>query len=373
VILDLPQTDLFQRLERRAVPVMAHLHLTEKCNLECLHCYRIGLPVGGEMNGAEWVRILDEIRAEGALDLTFSGGEPFLHPEWRTVMGEAARMMFRFEIFQNGTVITPQDIEFLAGIGIKELSFSIHGVDDVHDRFVKKSGAFARAWPMVSVAVAAGIKTVVKMSVMRPTFPSIGALAELTREAGAIFAPSYYIIPRFVPGHDEFLAERLTPTEIRECESRYREWTGRAEFSACFDEDDKSKTMCNMGWSRFAIGPLGDLYPCSQVPESVGNVRHTPFRDVWRNSRRLNEIRMQKGKAIEGCSSCGISSKCKYRCMGHFKQSTGHYDKPAPEHCEITAAWFGLDLPAEPVLPAAAGVESSGSRSAEIEMGKVAA
>jgi radical SAM protein with 4Fe4S-binding SPASM domain len=290
------------------------------------------------------MRLLGEIRDEGSIELTFSGGEPLIHPQWRDVVAEAYRLQFRSEIFQNGTIITHADLDFLARCEIKELSFSIHGVAGVHDRFVKKSGAFARAWPMVAASVAAGIKTVVKMSVLRSTLESVGELAELTREAGAIFAPSYYMIPRFVPGHDEFLADRLTPPEIRECEARYREWTGRAEFSACFNEDDTAATMCNMGWSRFAIGPLGDLYPCSQVAESVGNVRHTPFRDVWRNSRRLNEIRMQKGKEIDKCSSCGISSKCKYKCMGHFQQSTGHYDKPAPEHCEITAAWFGLDL-----------------------------
>lgn len=341
MIVEMSREELFNSLERKAIPHMGHLHLTEKCNLECVHCYRIGLPVGGEMTTAEWIRILRELREEGTFQLTFSGGEPLVHRGWREIVAEAHRLMFQYEIFQNGTILTEDDIAFLAANRIQELHFSIHGDAAAHDRFVKMPGAFERAFPKVRKSVEAGIKTIVKMSVMRQNFSSIDALAELCREAGAIFAPSYHITPRFVPGNDGFLADRLTPEEIRECERRYTEWTGRPEFSACMDEDHPE--MCNMGWSRFAIGPLGDLYPCSQVPEAVGNVRRTSFREVWRYSARMNEIRTNKGKELSTCSSCSMLSSCRYRCMGQFKQETGSYHRPAPHHCEVTAAWLGRD------------------------------
>lgn len=338
MIIEESRERLFHRLERKAIPVMGHLHLTEKCNVECLHCYRIGLPVGGEMVTEDWIRILRELHAEGAIQLTYSGGEPFLHRGWREIIRETNRLRFQYEIFTNGTVLRDDDIDFLKEHEIRELHFSIHGVGDIHDQFVRMPGAYAKAMPRVRRAAERGIKTVVKMSVMKPTFESIGDLAAVCRDIGAIFAPSYYITPRHVPGNNGFLAERISADQVREVEQRYTEWTGRPEFSACMDEDYPE--MCNMGWSRFAIGPLGDLYPCSQVPEAVGNIRHTPFREVWRYSSRLNEIRMNKGKELSVCKSCSMVSSCKYRCMGQFMQATGSYETPDPNHCAITAAWL---------------------------------
>lgn len=337
------QDELFQRLERRAVPVMGHLHLTEKCNLACEHCYRIGLPVGGEMTTPEWIRILDELRDAGTLQLTFSGGEPFAHRGWRSIIARAGEHRFRMEVFTNGTLMDDDDVAYLRDQGVSELHFSIHGTPDVHDRFVKQAGAFAKAWPRVETSARLGLKTVVKMSLLKQTLPGLPGLAALCRELGVIFAPSYHIIPRFVPGNDGFLSDRLSMEQIREVEASYTELTGRPELSKMSCEDERYPTMCNMGWSRFAIGPLGDLYPCSQVAESVGNVRNRPFLEVWRNSRRLNELRLGKGKTLETCSSCSMLAACRFRCMGHFQQATGRYDEPAPAHCEITAAWLGLD------------------------------
>lgn len=345
MIVEAQQDALFTDMERRAIPVMGHLHLTEKCNLHCAHCYRIGLPVGGEMTTDEWIRILGELRAAGTMQLTFSGGEPLVHRGWRAVIAEAHRHRFRYEVFTNGTVMADGDLDFLKDHGVTEMHFSIHGSAEVHDRFVRHAGAFARAWPRVRESSALGLKTVVKMSLTQSTLPGLSGLAAFCREAGVIFAPSYHLIPRFVPGNDDFLSDRLTATQIRQVESEYTGLTGRPELSSLDCEDDRYPTMCNMGWSRFAIGPLGDLFPCSQVAESVGNVRHTSFHDVWRGSERLNEIRGSKGKTIETCSSCSMLSACKFRCMGHFQQATGHYDRPSPTHCEITAAWLGLDAP----------------------------
>lgn len=347
MILEGERDELFQRLERRAVPVMGHLHLTEKCNLACAHCYRIGLPVGGEMKTPEWLRLLGELQEAGTMQLTFSGGEPTAHPGWRVIVADAARRRFRFELFTNGTLLADGDLAFLARNEVSEVHFSIHGTAPVHDAFVKQAGAFEKAWPRVVESARLGLKTVVKMSLLRSTRPGLDGLAALCREAGVIFAPSYHLIPRFTAGQDEFLEDRLSMAEIRDVEAVYTELTGRPELSKMSCEDDRYPVACNMGWSRFAIGPLGDLYPCSQVAESVGNVRNRPFLDVWRTSARLNEIRLGKGKTLETCSSCSMLSACRFRCMGHFHQATGRYDVPAPRHCEITAAWLGLDeLPA---------------------------
>ncbi len=345
MIAEEPEEELSRFFESHAVPVLGHLSLTEECNQSCRHCYRAGLTRDALMPASEWIRLMGEFRAEGCFDLTFSGGEPFLHPQWREILEAAWEGRFRYEVMTNGTVAAARDLEFLLSHGCRQLHVSVHGMEAGHDRFTGLPGSFRRARAQVVAAVRLGLPVVVKMSVFRHNLHEAGRVAEEARALGAVFGPSYFILPRFAPGDDGFLAERLTPEEVRWFENRFPNWTDRRPFSAC--EDENGPWFCNMGWNRFAVGPGGDLSPCSQVVESVGNLKGRSFRELWRYSEALNRLRRRKGESLSACRDCRLLGACRFRCMGHFHQATGWYDRPAPDHCEITAAWMGWDGAAE--------------------------
>lgn len=332
---------LFDKLERLAVPILGHIYLTDSCQLNCFHCYRAGAKKKQDLNTFEWIRLLNEFKDEGCIDLTFSGGEPLLHPGWKEIINEASRLKFSFEVMTNAFSINENDVDFLKEKNCRELHVSVHGFEDKHDEFVGVSGAFERAKRITEYSVTTGMKTIVKMSLMHSNFKEASVVAEWVKSIGAIFGPSYYIIPRFIPGDDDFLANRLSAEEIRKCEEEYSKWTDRPSFSNCYDTN--STLFCNMGWNRFAIDAEGNLYPCSQVAEPVGSVKYNSFREVWRYSKRLNELRMMKNKRIDTCSECALLDNCKFKCMGLFHLSTGRYEVPSPLHCEITASWMGLD------------------------------
>ncbi len=63
---------------------------------------------------------------------------------------------------------------------------------------------------------------------------------------------------------------------------------------------------CHAGISYFSLRPNGDVYPCTFLPINVGNIREKNLKDIWRNSKTLNQLRNRQ--LLRG--ACG---KCKFR------------------------------------------------------------
>ena len=62
---------------------------------------------------------------------------------------------------------------------------------------------------------------------------------------------------------------------------------------------------CLAGQSICFIDAFGDLKPCSYFPRAVGNVKRTPFSQLWFDSPLLNELRDFSGYR----GKCGV---CEY-------------------------------------------------------------
>src|ERR1700755_1033263 len=61
-------------------PIMAHIIPIRRCNLSCAYCNEYD-KVSSPVSLAEIQRRIDLLAALGTAIITFSGGEPLLHPE----------------------------------------------------------------------------------------------------------------------------------------------------------------------------------------------------------------------------------------------------------------------------------------------------
>src|SRR5690606_39901490 len=83
------------RLDGSGNPVWLLLELTYQCPLQCVFCsnprnfadYR-----QDELSTAEWIDVMAQARAMGAMQIGFSGGEPTLRKDLETLVAEADRM-----------------------------------------------------------------------------------------------------------------------------------------------------------------------------------------------------------------------------------------------------------------------------------------
>ena len=81
-------------------------------------------------------------------------------------------------------------------------------------------------------------------------------------------------------------------------------------------------TGCGAGNGFSYIRFDGDVWPCNFIPISAGNVRNTPFQDIWRNAPLLQEYRVQPRQTKGICTDCQHLEICG-GCRGRALARTG--------------------------------------------------
>src|SRR6266508_4221716 len=119
-------------------PILAQIIPVRRCNLSCAYCNeydKTSEPVPVE----EMARRIDRLAELGTLAITFSGGEPLLHPELETLVERIRRYNIIATLITNGYLLTAERVKRLNRAGLDYLQISIDNVtpDDVSKKSLK--------------------------------------------------------------------------------------------------------------------------------------------------------------------------------------------------------------------------------------------
>jgi radical S-adenosyl methionine domain-containing protein 2 len=103
-----------------------NLHIWSWCNLRCVYCYETFPEKPRSLSLADWRQILAELKAEGVVRVTFSGGEPTLHPALFGMLEHARRVGLQTSIVTNGAKLTDPMLERLDVVGVTLDAVSDH-------------------------------------------------------------------------------------------------------------------------------------------------------------------------------------------------------------------------------------------------------
>ena len=119
-------------------PVMAHIIPIRRCNLACTYCNEyddfskpVPVPVMKER--------LNQLAALGTTVVTFSGGEPLLHPDLDELIAHVRSNGAIAGLITNGYLLVPDRVKRLNAAGLDHLQISIDNVrpDDVSMKSLK--------------------------------------------------------------------------------------------------------------------------------------------------------------------------------------------------------------------------------------------
>ena len=119
-------------------PVMAHIIPIRRCNLACTYCNEyddVSKPVAVDI----MLERLDRLAALGTNIVTFSGGEPLLHPQLDQLISHVRRRGIIAGMITNGYLLTAQRVQQLNDAGLDHMQISIDNVmpDDVSKKSLK--------------------------------------------------------------------------------------------------------------------------------------------------------------------------------------------------------------------------------------------
>jgi MoaA/NifB/PqqE/SkfB family radical SAM enzyme len=131
------QTRMIARaIKSRQHPILAHIIPIRRCNLSCAYCNEYD-KVSSPVSLAEMQRRIDLLAALGTAIITFSGGEPLLHPELDEMIRSIRAHGMIATLITNGYLLTPDRIHRLNRAGLEHLQISIDNVQP--DTVSKKS------------------------------------------------------------------------------------------------------------------------------------------------------------------------------------------------------------------------------------------
>jgi len=296
--------DFFKQLkfDSSALPFEVTLLTTYACNFRCVYCFEESVREGVFLDGptakkaAGWIMRTAEQGGLKSVFVVYYGGEPLLNPgpvyrisERLTRWSHQTGTAFGFSIITNGSLLTPELVDRLLRVGLKEIRITVDGDRQAHDR--KRPFADGRPSFDLIIQNIKGVIDKVAVSVSgnvdRQNLESLPRLLDFLEQEGLLhklqsleFAP---IAPRLGP------KENPGAIELREClpftqdEGLFHELlavkrellrrgvafrTGLAINACALTMRDGGATIdpygkiykCNslLGYPEFAVGDVGD-------------------------------------------------------------------------------------------------------------------
>ncbi len=131
-------------LTRPGPPLWLLLELTYRCPLHCAFCYNPTdfARTGPELATEDWLRVLREARALGAVQLGLSGGEPLSRDDLEPIVAEAHRLGFYTNLITSGVGLTETRIQALKTAGLDHIQLSFQDSTRQMNDFLSSTRTF---------------------------------------------------------------------------------------------------------------------------------------------------------------------------------------------------------------------------------------
>ena len=326
-------------------PMVAHLDVTYRCDLDCKHCY-LDQKEGPEMTTAEWRSAILQLAEAGVLTLIWSGGEVLLRPDFGDLLNYAASLNLFARVKTHAGNITPEWAARLRAAHTSQLDVSVYSLrPDVHDAFTKRPGSLAATVTGIQNALAAGVPVRVSTYVLREAIDEIPGIFRYFSDLGCevVFATTTQrdlsatttLDHLELPWADLVRARKLIAATLQRSRGLSLAQHGEAD-------------PCQAARTLVYVGPDGGVWPCINFPMTLGSLRDQPFATIWRESPERKAVTDWTNADRTTCQSCAGSGFCTY-CPGDAYKTTGDFRKaPGHFHAEARArmiAWEALRGP----------------------------
>jgi selenobiotic family peptide radical SAM maturase len=291
-------------------------HITQACDLHCKHCYdrsdRLPLPYDTAL------AILDDFydfchKMHVRGQVTFTGGNPLLYPNFTDIYREASEHGFGVAILGNPTPM--QKIENLLDIE-KPLYFqiSLEGLEEHNDN-IRGKGHFQRSLVFLDQLRERGIYTMVMLTLSRDNIHQVLPLADLLKDRTDFF--TFNRLSTVGEG------AKLLMASSEDFQSFLREYEAASRQNSILGLKDnliniilKEKNMdlfggctgygCGAAFNFIALLADGEVHACRKFPSPIGNIRQNRLIDIYQS-----ELARKYRNGSTACHDCSVNVVCR--------------------------------------------------------------
>ena len=325
-------------------PLSMSLETTERCNLNCQHCY-INLPANHqaarkrELSTDECKRLLDEFSAAGTLWLLLTGGEIMLRRDFEEIYLYARNLGFVITLYSNATLVTPRRADFLAEYPPFLLEVTLYGATaETYEEVTRVPGSYKKCMQGLQLLHERNLPVRLKTVMLNINSHELMEMKAIAEQYGWDFRYDAMIHPR-LDGDRTPTQLRLAPDEIVALEQldvrRVEEWQ---EYCATFlgnkVKGGENTFTCGAASNSAHVDAYGMISPCMITRNRAIDWRGSDFASIW--DGYLADVRTTKNTETTACHSCEMSLVCT-NCPGWSALERGTLEnRPVEWVCEST-------------------------------------
>ena len=291
-------------------------HITQACDLNCRHCY--DRSDRQEMTLKQGIGVLDDLydfcRAHHVFgQVSFSGGNPLLYPNFDQLYREAADRGFMTAVL--GNPMPRGRIEKMLSVQKPEFyQISLEGLKD-HNDYIRGKGHFERTMDFLKLLGELKIYRMVMLTLTRDNMDQVIELAD--RLHGLTDSFTFNRLATVGRGAELSAAP---PEKFPDFLTRYLD---AAKTNSCMGFKDNLFNLlqwqrgsylldggcaghgCGAAFNFVALLPDGEVHACRKLPSHIGNIYQQRLNDIYHGSLAR---RYRAGSAA--CMDCPIRPVC---------------------------------------------------------------
>jgi len=329
---------LQKKARKLKAPISLQIELTPLCTLKCKMCYVVENNSDENiriLDGEKWISLISQAVDMGVLNLTISGGECFMHPDFACIYAAAYDMGCNVTLISNGTLFSEEIFEFLRNRPPKRICITMYGFSSkTYEQACGNGTVFEKLKNTVISLKEAGFPIVLQSTI---TVDSFHDIPDIARFAKSIDVPYFYTDTLKANRKCELtkvLELSISEEQSKWIDEKVFEYTGnqKKEAPLCemidFGDESQNGTDCGAGNSLFHINWRGELTPCVTFEPVVAYPLECGVQKAWEIVR---DYCASIPKMME-CRQCCFFNRC-HHCVALHWGDTEEFGYPSSRLC----------------------------------------
>ena len=320
-----------KRAKEHGKLLSATIELLDKCNYKCKYCYVRG-KIGSMISLENAKQVLSELRNEGCIWLTITGGEPLLHPNFLEIYNYAYDLGFGISVLTNGYLITDYHIQTFKNKPPKTVDITLYGFDEEsYASFTGNHGYFEKFQQNLQCLKSNNIRFNLKTVLTTKTYRLLSKYRDYAEKFDVPFRYDVMVIPTL---NDKKSLELRLPAELAVSllDDNAINRAGKQYVDGLKETDENKLYKCNGGFNyvfvtcdmKLVICPFARKYQYDLLNDNA---------NIHDGHQWLMQQQTRKLSQNDQCFNCKLKHICKY-CHARFEIESGSEYVPPDWYCE---------------------------------------
>jgi len=319
------------------------IELTSYCNENCIHCYIPQTRKKQTLKFETVCYVLDQLSELNTLTVTFSGGEPLLHPQFKQILKYARKRDFLITILTNLTHLSDEILKLFKEINIYKIQVSLYSLNpEIHDYITQTPNSFHKTINNIMKLYKNKVPVVINCPLMKENYLSYKELFVWAQEKNIQVETDFLIMAKSDCDTSN-LSHRLNLSQIEQVikntiilDKHYRDSLVNHKLQNNTLSSSMNKPICSVGFRKLALNANGKIIPCAGWDNYVlGDITNECIKDIWHNSIKLNKLRNIKQKSFPECVKCQVKEYCSMCLLRNYNENNGNLFKINPIYCQL--------------------------------------